>query len=147
MSDLARHLWRFPTGAAQESLARRFGLPNEEGMQDWEYEVADYDRIDDYLVAYQSGELSDDERFSLMEMLMEAFRGSNDLATSPRFQLVLQLIEANLDLHLYSIWYWACMDDEIEDAFENAPFMRDIIARHPDRFELEPSETLESHEI
>ena len=144
MSDLASHLWRFPTGAAQESLARRFDLPNEEGMQDWEYEVADFDRIDDYLVAYQSGELSDDERFSLMEMLMEAFRGSDGLETSTRFGLVLKLIEASMGLHLYTIWYWACMDSELEDAFENAPFMREIIARHPNQFEIE---TLETHEI
>jgi hypothetical protein len=116
-------------------------------MQDWEYEVADSNRIDEYLAVYQSGELSDDERFSLMEMLMEAFRGADDLATSPRFALVSNLIEASLELHLYTVWYWACMDYELEDAFENAPFMREIILRYPDRFELETSETLESHEI
>jgi hypothetical protein len=35
------HDWRHPTRAAIDSLAKRFSLLNDPGMQDWEYQVAD----------------------------------------------------------------------------------------------------------
>lgn len=41
--------------------------------QDWEWEVADPARIDEYLNAYHVGEFTDDERFTLMETLIQAF--------------------------------------------------------------------------
>ncbi|BBB62899.1 hypothetical protein UNDKW_4626 [Undibacterium sp. KW1] len=64
------HLYRFPTRAAIDALAIRFNLPNTKNMQDWEYEVADANRIDEFLVAYDSGELREDEKFTLMAMLV-----------------------------------------------------------------------------
>jgi hypothetical protein len=65
------HLWRFPTEQAIASLAARFDLPNESYMQDWEWEVADPERIDEYITVYNSGELNDDERFTLMETIVQ----------------------------------------------------------------------------
>lgn len=72
------HLWRFPTREAIASLAIRFDVPNEPHMQDWEWEVADPARIDEYLNAYHVGELTDDERFTLMETLIQAFDDLRD---------------------------------------------------------------------
>jgi hypothetical protein len=42
-------------------------------MQDWEWEVADSERINEFPSAYESGELSDDERFTLMETILQSF--------------------------------------------------------------------------
>ena len=42
-------------------------------MQDWEWEVASPERIDEFLAAYEGGELTDDERFTLMETLLQSF--------------------------------------------------------------------------
>lgn len=66
------HLYRFPTRAAIDALAIRFNLPNTKNMQDWEYEVADANRVAEFLVAYYSGELSEDEKFTLMAMLLQS---------------------------------------------------------------------------
>ena len=67
------HLWRHPTAEAIESLARRFDLPNGPGFQDWEWIFADPARIDEFVNAYESGELNDDEKFTLMEMIIQSF--------------------------------------------------------------------------
>jgi hypothetical protein len=70
---IPEHLWRSPTRAAINALALRFDLPNTQGMQDWEHEVADADRIHEFIAAYQSGQLDDDERFTLMELIIQSF--------------------------------------------------------------------------
>jgi len=71
--SVPEHLWRFPTAEAIESLAQRFHLPNHPNMQDWEWEVADPSRINEFVAAYKGGELNDDERFVLMETIIQSF--------------------------------------------------------------------------
>lgn len=138
--DIPERLWRFPTGAAIKKLAERFDLPNEDWMQDWEWQVADYERINEFLAAYENGELSDDEQFTLMETILESFRGSGEVEKrSARWQKTVELLERNIELHLYTVCYWACLDDEnLEDAWECAPAMRMILNRHRTRFDFPP---------
>jgi hypothetical protein len=62
--DVPERYWRWPTREASDSLAERFGLPNHPGMQDWEYEVADANRLHEFLPALEGSDLTDDERFS-----------------------------------------------------------------------------------
>jgi hypothetical protein len=42
-------------------------------MQDWSWEVADATRLDEFLAVYQTASLTDDERFTLMEVLLQSF--------------------------------------------------------------------------
>ncbi len=124
---LPRRLWRFPTWAARESLAARFALPLDEGDQDWEWTHSRPEQLDEYLAAYQGGELSDDERFTLTEMMVQCVE--NEADESQRAE-VLRLIEANIELHLQTVWYWACLDADLEDSWEIAPTMRAIWEQH-----------------
>lgn len=64
--------WRFP-GDAIGSLSVRFGLPFDESMQDWEHEVADANRLAEFLAALEGNDLNDDERFTLGEIVMQCF--------------------------------------------------------------------------
>ncbi|MEM1196923.1 MAG: hypothetical protein AAGH57_12525 [Pseudomonadota bacterium] len=106
------HLWRHPTRAAIDALALRFGLPNTPDMQDWEHEVADSRRIDEFLAAYQSGILSDDERFTLMETIIQSFENlAEPLESDSRWPTVLELLNTNIRLHAKTVWYWALPDE------------------------------------
>ena len=136
--EIPQSLWRFSKKEAIDNLAARFGLPNEPGMQDWQWEVADNDRIDEFLAAYKSGELSDDERHTLMETIIQSFGWNEIEQPSLRWQETLNLIEHNIELHIYTVCYWACLDCELEDAFEAAPSMRAILNRHRARFDFPP---------
>ncbi len=132
--EMPEYLYRFPTRAAIESLAERFGLENQPGMQDWEYEVADPERAREFAVAYKTAALTDDERFTLMEMILQSFEERpKALADDPAWLEVVRLIEKNIDLHISTVWYWASIGD-IDDAWRVTPFMRDILARHVGRF-------------
>ena len=103
--ELPQHLWRYPTNAAQDALAARFDLPNEDWMQDWEYVAPRAEQLDEYLAAYQSGKLDGDERFTLMEMMLECLRGDEEAPQRPAVLrlAVLRLIEENIQLHLQTI--------------------------------------------
>ena len=139
--SVPEHLWRFPTREAIDSLAARFGFPNSPQMQDWEWEVADAARIDEFLLAYKSGELGDDERFTIMETILQSFEESDfDLSSDARWKEVLAAIEARIDLHAYSVWYWSCLDfEDPQDWFRSTPQLRGILERHRTRLEVVPS--------
>jgi hypothetical protein len=131
------HLWRFPTEQAIASLAARFDLPNESYMQDWEWEVAEPERIDEYITVYNSGELNDDERFTLMEMIVQAFEDIGDsLNNDSRWVDILRLLEQNIELHAYSVWYWSDLENELGDEIWHVtPFLRKIVDRFKHRFD------------
>ena len=140
--SIPEHLWRYPTADAVASLAKRFGLPNTPEMQDWEWEVADSQRIDEFLSAYSSGQLSPDEQFTLMETIIQSFDDLGDrLATDQRWPGVLDLLDASIDLHIYTVWYWACDEDDGSGGFRVSPDVRRLLERHRARF-AEPREPL-----
>ena len=133
--SVPEHLWRYPTAAAVDSLARRFGFPNTPDMQDWEWEVADAARIDEFLAAYESGELDDDERFTLMETILQSFEDLGEsLSVDPRWPRVLELLDRNVDLHAYTVFYWSCLENEDdEDSWLVTPYVRRVLERHRSR--------------
>ena len=119
---------RFPSTEAQLALAARFGLPHTNRMQDWEYEVADVGRFDEFLAAYTPS-LPADERLSLMEILIQcvedsAFGGESD----SYWNRVRPLLDANRTIHAGTINYWACLDAENEDEmFHVSSRMRSLL--------------------
>jgi hypothetical protein len=137
--EMPQHIWRCPTREAIDKLAVRFGLPNHASMQDWEYEVSDHTRIDEFIAAYETEQLSDDEKFTLMQTIIDSFEelagmGFN-LASDPRWQRTISILDTNISLHAYSVWYWSCLDAEHEDeTFCVTPFVRQVFARHSDYF-------------
>lgn len=135
--SVPEHLWRFPTRAAIDALAERFTLPNTPDMQDWAWEVADPCRIDEFLAAYQSSELTDDERFTLMEIILQSFAdASGSLSDDTRWSLTLSLLDKNVALHIYSIWYWSDLENDLgeEDQWKVTPFLRKLLDHHSKQF-------------
>lgn len=106
-------------------------------MQDWEWEIADSNRLDEYLAAYKSGELSDDERFTLMETIMQAFEDLPDsLESEPRWVETLMILDSNIDLHTYTVWYWSDLEDELgEESWRVTPYLRKLVERHKTRLD------------
>jgi len=120
--------FRCPTGAAITALASRFKLPNTPDMQDWEWEVANPKRIDEFLSAYKNESLGDDEKFTLLEILLQSFEDSKEeLTKSYRWQELLKLIENNFQLHAYSVWYWADFENNnLDEEWRVTLFMRKL---------------------
>lgn len=135
------HLWRCPTLAAINSLAKRLDLPPPPLECEWHLAVADSTRIDEFVTLYENGGLTDDERFTLMEMILNSVIDAADMDTSILksnvWQKILALLEENIEVHIFSVWYYSSVeydDVDIEDAWCIAPFMRTILLRHQERF-------------
>jgi len=129
---------RYPTRAALDSLSARFGLRNEPGMQDWEYEVADAARTEEFLRALETEHLTDDERFTLSETVMECFedlaRAGTDLSTSPQWHRFGRLLRARPSLHAQTLCYWALVGSSLEDAWYVSPLVRPLWAEFEPAF-------------
>lgn len=129
--SVPEHLWRFPTKEAIQSLAERFGHLNHPDMQDWEIEVADPSRIREFLLAYESGELNDDERFTLMETIIQSFEDSDrDLDDDDEWNVVIGCLDRFSVLHGYTIWYWSCPESKSpEEGWRVTQRIRRVLAK------------------
>jgi hypothetical protein len=105
-------------------------------MQDWEWEVADPARLDEFLDAYENAGLTEDERFVLMEMLIQSCEDLPDRDGDARWGRVLELLNRNVALHIATVWYWATPDDTAEfDGFGVGKDVRRVLEEHRGQFE------------
>ena len=132
-----KHLWRYSTREAIGFLAARFRLSNDLDMQDWEIEVADAARIDEFLTVLRLEKLDEDQQFTLMAILVQSFEESNsELRLDSRWKEVLSVLDQKPELHAYTIWYWSCTSEsDEENIFRVSPWVRTILAKHRTRLE------------
>ena len=134
---IAEPRFRCPTGSAIDRLAKRFDLPTTDRFpQDWEHCVADPRRLREFLSAYETLSLDEDERFCLLEIILQSFEDSDgEVGSSPDWQRIEQILKDNFELHAYTIWYWANFDATLEDSWGVSQPMRKLFqeqkARRP----------------
>jgi hypothetical protein len=114
VAEVPEHLQRWPTSAARQALAARLGLPYDRQMQDWEWEVAHSSLFPAFLAAYRGGDLDDDERFSLMECLVQSVADMTPPPGGPpkEWASVAELFRAAPQLHTSTIAYRSRMTGE-----------------------------------
>ena len=119
--------FRCGTAKAIQKLVKELNMPYEDWMQDWPYEVASPNEIDKYICYYRKL-TDDDEKFVLMEAIIQA---TEDLNTDKLFEeylsIIKHLLEDNFTIHQYTIYYWASFDNEdIDDCWKISLFMREL---------------------
>ena len=61
------------TREAIEKLSRELKLPEpDEFSQDWQYEVADLTRLEEFVMFYLNNKLNKNEKFTLMSLILES---------------------------------------------------------------------------
>ncbi|MEM6801100.1 MAG: hypothetical protein AAF696_06825 [Bacteroidota bacterium] len=115
-------------GGNWQELADLFGYTLDKHAQDWTYTIAEADKIEEYVQAYNTSIVHEDSKFSLMEMILQAL---NDQPTPKLLQskwlAVKQLLDQDFELHTYTIFYWCCWDNEdLSDGWEISPQMREF---------------------
>ncbi|MEJ5151784.1 hypothetical protein WH265_14810 [Comamonas sp. MYb396] len=117
----------YPSQMAREALATRFGLPFHYSMQDWEWEVADVKRFDEFFEAYRAEGVTDAERYSLMEILIQCVEEMPLSLFDSAWQRIELSLLARPEIHASTISYWACLEDIGPEAeFEVSRNMRRI---------------------
>lgn len=120
---------RWPTAAAIKKINSLLGVSENQYSQDWEFEISDGDRLIEYLDIYENKLTSEDERFALMSVIIDAFEHSDlDEAIWVRIR---QHLKAEFEVHQYTIIYWCVTSEEFYDAeiqnwWSITPRMRDL---------------------
>lgn len=136
MDEVPEHLRRYPSRAGREGLAARLGMTIDPRSQDWEWEVAAPEHFQRWLTMYQSAPLTDEERVSLMEVLMQCVEDmalthglAGRVEQMPQWQALATLLRANPGLHASTIHYWSVLGhDEPDKLFRVSVPMRRVWA-------------------
>lgn len=118
---------RYWTQSSEVSLAARLRVPWEVVMQDWPWEVAEPERLDEYLGLYDAL-TDDDERFTLMDVMLQAVEEQDSpLRLVQGWEELRQRIRQRPALHAWQMWYWRVWATAtLTDAFFITPYTREL---------------------
>lgn len=118
---------KYVTREAIESLVKKLSLPKPGPFtQDWEYEVADDTRINEFLSCYESKILNEEEKFALMIVIIESLNDAIEKSdvSEPILRKAKELLLKNIAIHTNTILYWSLEGEDLEDCFAITPFIR-----------------------
>jgi hypothetical protein len=79
-------------------------------MQDWEYEVSDFSRIDEFIIEYKKSSTTLTERNSLMEIILDSINSALEEQANCNLASYMaqakELLTINKDQHRGTISYW-----------------------------------------
>lgn len=113
-------------------LDKLLGLNYQGFEQDWSIELANPNRITEFIETAYSNHFESSIKYALMELILASF---NDRAWDENDKFLWNSIEIllNKDLNLYVdlLKYWAVEDEKEKDQFFRiTPFVRDFLQRN-----------------
>jgi hypothetical protein len=113
-----------------EELSKKLLLPFTGIEQDWELEMANLERIDEFLNFYKKSVLSTDEKIALMCLILASYDdllNEKKLEVDNRWNEIKELLELDRVLFIELLDYWA-LNDELgkENLFKITPLVRSI---------------------
>ncbi|MBS9766826.1 MAG: hypothetical protein KGV44_04725 [Flavobacteriaceae bacterium] len=126
--EIEKPKFRCDTAKAIDELAHFFNYPNDERMQDWEYEVANSEHLQNYL-DYYTKSTDDDVKFCLVEMALQALEETEKEKRETYWKQLKTIIIKNIDIHEYTLHYWCSFDysdKELSECWEITPMLRNL---------------------
>lgn len=121
---------RYTTKETIESLCKKLKLPKpHEYSQDWEDEVMDSQRIEEFIEYYQKETMNEDEKFTLMVIIINSCDDalSNGSLDMESWKKVKAFLINDRDIHKETIDYWSAEEiEDVEDCFIITPLIREI---------------------
>ena len=112
---------RYPKGKSEKKLSGRLGLYWDESIQDWELIVSDSKRISEFLKVYQTELKDDDDKFTLMGLIVSSFDDGINKADAEMLELweiCKTILKKECFLHFSIIEYWSFLEEkDIENVF------------------------------
>ncbi|MEO4004178.1 hypothetical protein [Flavobacterium sp. CAU 1735] len=113
-----------------EQLSKELSLPYTGIEQDWDIEMADSNRIDDFLEFYHQNDLSTDKKVAVISLILasyEDFLNENDLEIDDRWNKIKFILESERLIFNDLIKYWSLSNEVEEDnLFRITLLMRNI---------------------
>lgn len=113
-----------------EQLSKELMLPYTGLEQDWDLEMADPNRINDFLEFYHQHDLPTDRKKALMSLVLasyEDFLNENDLEVDDRWNHIKIILESEKLAFIDLINYWSLSNEvEQDNLFRITPLIRNI---------------------
>ena len=97
-----------------DKLTALLALPATGQEQDWEIELADKDRISDFLMAHKRAALSSDDKVALMALLLASVDRHIEATSRPpkEWTEIAEILIQERGLHQETVAYWRRDDDD-----------------------------------
>jgi hypothetical protein len=118
----------YPTRRAIQKLNEILNLPDQPWIQDWDIQLADPNRVEEFCQLYSQLN-HDDERFTLMTLIVASLdqQLQNGNADEKLMTLVKLLLDRQFNLHQDTIEYWCEFEEDNPEHFwKITPMMRSI---------------------
>jgi hypothetical protein len=122
--------YRFPTKEAMRSLDDKLNLPSRGDEQDWDIELADAERVSEFLDFYETNELTEEEKYALVCLMLgsydEALR--RGIAAENEWEKLKSILVNDARGFRFIIEYWSLPDVPGDDVFNLTRLMRELQA-------------------
>lgn len=98
-----------------EQISKELSLPYTGIEQDWDIEMADSSRIDDFLEFYHQNDLEVDKKVAIISLVLasyEDFLNENDLEIDYRWDDIRSILESESEIFVDLINYWLLSNEE-----------------------------------
>jgi hypothetical protein len=98
-------------------------------MQDWPIEVADAERVDDFLALLVMHRDDWELTHCFLDLVLESARGRKDREVA-LLGAIVSVVEATRAPSLFErLEYWAQINEPLENAFEVSPIVREALVK------------------
>ena len=114
-----------------EQLSRKLSLPYMGFEQDWDVELADKNRIDEFISYYNENDLSAEMKYATMSIVLASyddFLNDKELDIDYRWYEIEIILKSEKGIFRDLIEHWA-VDSEIENIFRGLPKFNSLLFR------------------
>ncbi len=117
-----------PKSSSTDRLTKLLALPATGQEQDWEIELANGQRIAEFLAAYEEMTLSADDKLALMALILASVDQyiESESRAPAEWHTIADLLLEERELHRETVSYWRCDDggDDPRMWFSLTPHVR-----------------------
>ncbi|MCD8179220.1 MAG: hypothetical protein LUE98_18170 [Tannerellaceae bacterium] len=115
----------------QKKISEALSLPYDDSMQDWDMEVADAERVEEFITFLKKGLFTKEEKYAVMALLIASFDNllwTERTDSTQIWEQIKELLLKDRDLYVDHINYWSLKDesDDPENLFKITSFMREF---------------------
>ncbi|MBW3518534.1 hypothetical protein [Flavobacterium sp. NKUCC04_CG] len=103
-----------------EPLSKELLLPYTGIEQDWDIEMADSSRIDEFIKFYKDRSLCDNQKVALMSLILSSyddFLNNNNLEVDKRWNEIKSIIKSERLIFVDLVEYWSLSNEIVQDNF------------------------------
>lgn len=115
-----------------EQLSKKLSLPYIGIEQDWDVELADKNRVDEFISYYNENDLSTEMKYATISIILASyddFLTDKELDSDYRWYEIEKILKSEKEVFRELIVYWA-VDSEMENLFRITPLIREAKATY-----------------